>query len=785
MMMMSPLGTPQHPSPLGAFAPPSRSIHSIVSATSATSNARATPVAMPEETPSIAGAPVHPAPETPTSRAPRDDDDVGTVEASRDGGHAPAPASLPEGSPAAVSCDGESANAEFEEVDRLMESLRALAEEAERLLPEGDLTRNRLLAAKFRLRHAKAAAEAERREGTDRKRGADGAEGADGGADSDEDADEEPPEETALQREVARATALRRSTRDGLDFWRGLAEDPSNATLLLNSLLRVALKGNPDIMLDGARELADRHVSPITARHAATPREMHAACESMIAWQSAANFGAGFAAGLGGLITLPVTVPATLAATITTSLRLAFAVAIVGGHDPMRPQVAAAAISAALGMTDDDVVGEIPHPDTASTSQGTNARGDKPSSSGEVTAAMARREVDRNVADAAARAAIRSNGAVLQGGAWKIARIAAARLVARGAARGSGALVARALPIVGGLVGGGFDASHAAAAGNRATRRFLPPKPPPAKRPVASPSPSPSPSPTHRATRASPNPSTTPSIFDGTARWPAEMERFGEDARLGFERVGASFEGFFRGASAAVAETMDQWATALGTNESKTPSPSPRARPAGIGDSPVGYQASGGFEGDVDVADVLFDVFSDREDAWEREATRRAAEEAAASAAEEEALERARRALDLNDEGADGKGADGAPASEGDPRPRMKKSKRAATRAARWAAHESKWAALLADAASAETIAYEDVPWPPTTRSAVSSCAGRGADAAKLRRTYRRFVLRWHPDKFAARFGARLVDADKERVMERVNEVSRAVVEEWAALESR
>jgi hypothetical protein len=753
---------------------------------------------MPEETPWIAGAPVHPAPETPPSRPSRDDDDVGTVEASRDGGHAPAPAPVPEGSPEAVPGDGESAkNAEFEEVDRLMESLRALAEEAERLLPEGELTRNRLLAAKFRLRHAKAAAEAERREGTDRKGGTEGVEGAagaDGGADSDEDADEEPPEETAFQREVARATALLRSTRDGLDFWRGLAEDPSNATLLLNSLLRVALKGNPDIMLDGARELADRHVAPITARHAATPREMHAACESMIAWQSAANFGAGFAAGLGGLITLPVTVPATLAATITTSLRLAFAVAIVGGHDPMRPQVAAAAISAALGLTDDDAVGEIPHPETASPSPGTIARGDgRGPSAGEVTAAMARREVDRNVADAAARAAIRSNGAVLQGGAWKIARIAAARLVARGAARGSGALVARALPIVGGLIGGGFDASHAAAAGKRATRRFLPPKPPPAKRPVASPSPSlsPSPSPSPRASRASQNAaSSTPSIFDGTARWPAEMERFGEDARDGFERVGASFEGFFRGASAAMVETMDQWATALGTNASKTPSPSPRARPAGIGDSPVGYQASGGFEGDVDVADVLFDVFSDREDAWEREATRRAAEEAAASVAEEEALERARRALDLNDEvaggkGAETKGADGAPASEGDPRPRMKKSERAATRAARWAAHESKWASLLADASSAEPIAYADVPWPPTTRSAVSSCAGRGADAAKLRRTYRRFVLRWHPDKFAARFGARLVDADKERVMERVNEVSRAVVEEWAALESR
>ena len=723
---------------------------------------------MPEETPSFVGAPFQPAPETP----PREsrDDDVGTVEAFRDGGDAPANAPAPVGSPA-VSGDGEPANAELDEVDRLMESLRALAEEAERILPEGEWTRNRLLAAKFRLRRAKASAEAERRESAE---GADCHGGADCERDADVDEDAHPAEETALRRERARAEALLRSTTDALDFWRGLADDASHATLLLNALLRVALEGNADIALDGARDLANRHVERLTARHAATPREMHAACESMIAWQSAASFGAGFAAGLGGLVTLPVTVPATLAANMTTSLRLAFAVAIVGGHDPMRPRTAAAAISAALGMSDDEIADETRRPEKASETASSAARDaiflaresgpseEEVTEASEVTAASARREVDRNVADAAARAAIRSNGAVLQGGAWKIARIAAARLVARGAARGSGALVARALPIVGGIVGGGFDASHAAAAGKRATRRFLPPKP-------KSPS----------------------SIVDEPARWSAGMDRLGEDARESFERVGASFESFFRGASAAAAETMDQWSTALGTNAIKTPSPSPRARPAGIGDSPVGYQASGGFEGDVDVADVLFDVFADGEDQWEREATRRAAEEAAASAAEEEALERAKRALDLNGngvhdgkegaydgkKGADGKGAHGAPSS--------KKSKRAATRAARWAAHESKWAALLADAASAEPIAYEDVPWPPTTRGAVSSCAGRGADAAKRRRTYRRFVLRWHPDKFAARFGARLVDADKERVMERVHDVSRAVVEEWAELETR
>ena len=316
---------------------------------------------MPAETPSFVGAPFQPAPETP----PREsrDDDVGTVEAFRDGGDAPANAPAPVGSPAVSGGDGRH-DAELGEVDRLMEALRALAEEAveAHILPEGEWTRNRLLAAKFRLRRAKASAEAERRESAE---GADCHGGADRERDADVDEDAQPAEETALRRERARAEALLRSTTDGLDFWRGLADDAS-ATLLLNALLRVALEGNADIALDGARDLANRHVERLTARHAATPREMHAACESMIAWQSARGSRREVAAGLGGLVTLPVTVPATLAANITTSLRLAFAVAIVGGHDPMRPRTAAAAISAALGMSDDEIADETRRPEAAS-----------------------------------------------------------------------------------------------------------------------------------------------------------------------------------------------------------------------------------------------------------------------------------------------------------------------------------------------------------------------------------------------------------------------------------
>ena len=40
-------------------------------------------------------------------------------------------------------------------------------------------------------------------------------------------------------------------------------------------------------------------------------------------------------------------------------------------------------------------------------------------------------------------------------------------------------------------------------------------------------------------------------------------------------------------------------------------------------------------------------------------------------------------------------------------------------------------------------------------------------------------MLRWHSDKFAARFSARLADADADLIMARVGDVSRAVVEQW------
>ena len=197
-----------------------------------------------------------------------------------------------------------------------------------------------------------------------------------------------------------------------------------------------------------------------------------------------------------------------------------------------------------------------------------------------MTAASARREVDRNVADARRLArrfdqtarcykAARGKSRGYSGGDSSRAR----------APRGSRALVARALPIVGGIVGGGFDASHAAAAGKRATRRFLPPKP-------KSPS----------------------SIVDEPARWSAGMDRLGEDARKRFRTRRREFRIVLRG---RLRGGGDDGSVVDGARDERDQDAVPvRARAPGIGETgPVGRQASGGFEGDVvSCVPVLFDV---------------------------------------------------------------------------------------------------------------------------------------------------------------------------------
>ena len=100
------------------------------------------------------------------------------------------------------------------------------------------------------------------------------------------------------------------------------------------------------------------------------------------------------------------------------------------------------------------------------------------------------------------------------------------------------------------------------------------------------------------------------------------------------------------------------------------------------------------------------------------------------------------------------------------------------------------WGVVAAMADRGEAIAHDDLPWPTT-------CSGEVADMrAEVRRavlgeTYevvpstepprnarallRAEMLRWHPDKFDARLGGLIVEADRDRVRAKVNVVARIV----------
>jgi hypothetical protein len=576
----------------------------------------------------------------------------------------PPPSSPP--LPTSLAPDDDARARSLAEADALSETLRVLAEATD-ALPEGALAKTRVLAAKFRLRSAKAHT-------LETSAAPESVPSSDWNPSDDASSSEgafAPPKERAerlFAAELRRSRAVADAVAETVSFWALLENDENTATRLLHAALCVALRGNEDIQFDGARKFAARYAAAKVGE-TLSPSRMHVAANSMIQFQSSVSFGAGFVTGLGGLLTLPVTLPANVAANMVTNLRLAFAVAVVGGHDPMRPSVAAAAIAAALGLTEetdvcsfvsrvkgDDVVrGAAAHLDDG-TSEEDGTSDDERESPAEKTKRRealekrkrkttidrerSKRLIDRSVADGAARAALRGNAAVLQGTAWRMARTAAARLATKGATRTTGVAAARAIPFLGGFVGGGFDAAAAVAAGGRATRRFLPPKP----------------------TRVDADESRNAST---PAQLASEIQKLSVSASEGVERLGTGFANAFRGASAAMSDAFESAA------ETWSPSRS-EARDEGNGfeksrgfdaNAPPSYQAGGLGSARAECDDaradgdessggfgVDFDVFAESEARWEREAARLAAARAEAMARRAEALDAARRRLDAREE---------------------------------------------------------------------------------------------------------------------------------------
>jgi hypothetical protein len=93
------------------------------------------------------------------------------------------------------------------------------------------------------------------------------------------------------------------------------------------------------------------------------------------------------------------------------------------------------------------------------------------------------------------------------------------------------------------------------------------------------------------------------------------------------------------------------------------------------------------------------------------------------------------------------------------------------------------WAALEG---GASLLGENDLPWP--TQAGREAEAGplllAGVAPAKQRKALREELMRWHPDKFGARFAARLLPEQRDRVQARVNAMSQAVATLFQELKS-
>ncbi len=83
------------------------------------------------------------------------------------------------------------------------------------------------------------------------------------------------------------------------------------------------------------------------------------ACDSLINWQMSKCATSGFITGLGGLITLPVAIPANVSSVIYVQMRMIAAIAYMGGHDLKDDSVKSLVFICLTGNAAADILKEV------------------------------------------------------------------------------------------------------------------------------------------------------------------------------------------------------------------------------------------------------------------------------------------------------------------------------------------------------------------------------------------------------------------------------------------
>lgn len=159
------------------------------------------------------------------------------------------------------------------------------------------------------------------------------------------------------------------------------------------------------------------------------------AADRLIRWQVMKAGTTGFVMGLGGVLTLPVTIPVNVASVLIIQLRMIAAVAHLGGHDVRSDEVRTMAFACMCGSSAADVL----------------------------------KGVGVQLGQKLSQQAIKNlSSEVIK----KINQAVGFRLVTKFGQKGVVNL-GKMIPVVGGIVGGGFDASSTMAIGTVARRMFV------------------------------------------------------------------------------------------------------------------------------------------------------------------------------------------------------------------------------------------------------------------------------------------------------------------------
>lgn len=179
--------------------------------------------------------------------------------------------------------------------------------------------------------------------------------------------------------------------------------------------------------MDTANDLADSYLN----QNGSLVEQIN----SLIRWQNTKSATSGFVTGLGGLITMPVAIPANVSSVIFVQIRMVAAIAIMCGFNVHDDRVKAMVYSCLAGNAGKEILKDVGI------------------------------QVGRKLTESAIKSI---SGATLT----KINQAVGFRLVTKFGEKGAVNLV-KVIPLVGGLVGGTFDAVTTNIVGNVARDTFV------------------------------------------------------------------------------------------------------------------------------------------------------------------------------------------------------------------------------------------------------------------------------------------------------------------------